>query len=57
MLEILRERFHKYNYDFTDNHDQAWNKFLTFIIKHLTKKDNTIRGPTQIIILSAAHVE
>ena len=55
MLEIFRKRFKMFNYDFTTEHEQAWNKFLTFIIEHITKKENEIRGPTEIILSRATN--
>jgi len=43
-----------FKYDFTSVHEQAWNKFLSFIIKYLLEKDNQMCEPT--IIISPATV-
>jgi len=55
-MEIIRERFQIFNYDYTNNHEKTWNKFLSFIIKHLLEKDNQIQGPITKIIISPATI-
>jgi hypothetical protein len=56
-MEIIRERFQMFKYNFTNNYEQAWNKFLSFIIKCLLEKDNQIRGPAKIIISPATAID
>jgi hypothetical protein len=46
-----------FNYAFTDDHERAWNKFLTFIIKYIMTKENEIRKPSEIIISPASNNE
>ncbi len=54
VIDVIRERFQMFKYDFTSIHEQAWNKFLSFIIKYLLEKDNQMCEPT--IIISPATV-
>jgi hypothetical protein len=57
ILEILRKRFTMFHYDYTNDHQRVWNKFLTFIIEYLMKKENAIRRPTEILISPATNDE
>ncbi len=57
IMEILREQFKKFNYDFIDEYDRVWNKFLTFIIEYTLKQKNTIRTPKEKMIFSAINKE
>jgi hypothetical protein len=52
-MEVMHERFKMFKYNFTTVYEQAWNKFLSFIIKCLLEKDATKQKPTQIIISPA----
>ncbi|CAF0972574.1 unnamed protein product [Rotaria sordida] len=51
MLETVREHLKTFNYDFTHEHERAWQKFLTYI-EHAIKSKNTITQPTDVIIVS-----
>ena len=42
-MELLRERFKMFNYDFTDDYERVWNRFLTFIIEYMIKQKNEIQ--------------
>jgi len=57
IVEILRERFKLFNYDFIDEYEKVWNKFLTFIIEYTIKQKNNIRTPTEKMIFSAINKE
>ena len=57
IIEIINERFHLFQHDFTVDYERAWNKFLSFIIRYLLEKDNIIRKPTQIIISPATIID
>ncbi len=57
IIEVIRERFKMFKYDFTTDYEQAWNNFLSFIIRHLLEPENTIRGPTKIIISPATAID
>jgi hypothetical protein len=50
MIETIRKRLQMFKSNFTIDYEQAWNKFLTFIIKYLLEKDKKMLGPTKIII-------
>ncbi|CAF2789037.1 unnamed protein product [Rotaria sp. Silwood2] len=49
IIDIIRERFQMFRYEFTNNYEQAWDKFLSRILKCLLAKENTIQGPTDNI--------
>lgn len=49
-MDILRERFQKSNHEFTIEHEKAWEKFLSLILRSLTNDKQSIREPTQVII-------
>jgi len=55
-MEIIRERFQILKYNYTNDYEKAWNKFLSFIIKYLLEKDNQIQEPITKIIISPATV-
>ncbi|CAF1065778.1 unnamed protein product [Adineta steineri] len=57
IIETIRERFQMFKYNFVIDYDQAWNKFLSFIIKYLLEKKDKIRGPTKIIISPATNID
>lgn len=57
IIEIIRERFHMFKYDFTVDYERAWNKFLSFIIQRLLEKENIFQGSTQIIISPATVID
>ncbi len=57
IVEILHERFKVFNYDFIDEYEKVWNKFLTFIIEYTIKQKNAIRTPTEKMIFSAINKE
>ncbi len=50
MIETIQKHFQMFKLNFTMDYEQAWNKFLTFIIKYLLEKDKKMLGPTKIII-------
>jgi len=50
MIETIQKRCQMFKLNFTIDYEQAWNKFLTFIIKYLLEKDKKMLGPTKIII-------
>ena len=52
VLEILRERLQKFNYEFDDAHQQAWIKFLSFIFMHVSKEDHSTGEDTQMTLSS-----
>jgi hypothetical protein len=51
-MEIFRERFKIFNYDFTDDYERVWNKFLTFFIDYIIKQKNARGSLTEIITAS-----
>jgi len=57
IMEVIRERFELFNYNYAIDYEQTWNKFLSFIIKHLFEKDNQIQGPAKIIISPATAID
>jgi hypothetical protein len=54
ILEMLRERFKTIHFNYTDDHERAWNKLLTFIIERMPKK---LHGTPAIIISPATNNE
>lgn len=54
-LENIREHFKVYKYDFTDNHEQAWNKFFQLITQYMSSTDIDVKQHTDSIFSS--HVD
>ncbi|CAF0774791.1 unnamed protein product [Rotaria sordida] len=50
IIDIIRERFQIFTYDFTNDYEQAWDKFLSFILEYLAAKDHTIQAPMNNLI-------
>ena len=46
ILEMVQEHLKMCNYNFTEDHEQAWNKFLTLMIECMIKRENAIGRPT-----------
>lgn len=44
ILEVLHDRFKPTNYHLQNAYEQAWDKFLSFIIEHMPKP--SARTPT-----------
>jgi len=57
IIEVIRQRFQMFKYDYTIDYENAWNKFLSFIIKYLSESDNRIQRPTKIIISPATVID
>jgi hypothetical protein len=57
IIEVIRERFQMFKYEFTSIYEQTWNKFLSFIIKYLLEKENQMREPAKIIISPATVID
>lgn len=57
ILEIIRENFQMYEYNYTIDYEKAWNKFLSFIIKNLLEKNRQLQPPTKIIISPATIID
>jgi hypothetical protein len=57
IIEVIRERFQMFKYEFPSIYEQTWNKFLSFIIKYLLEKENQMREPTKIIISPATIID
>ncbi len=57
IIEVIRERFQLFKYEFNSIYEQAWNKFLSFVIKHLLERDSQMREPAKIIISPATIID
>ncbi len=57
IIEVIRERFQMFKYEFNSIYEQAWNKFLSFVIKHLLERDGQMREPAKIIISPATIID
>lgn len=47
ILQIVKENLKMFKYNFTDDHNRAWNKFLSFIIDNLTGNNNGNNNQTR----------
>ena len=48
--EVLQEYWQTLKYEYEDDYDQAWNKFLTFVIEHIPKGEDEVRQLTEVVI-------
>ena len=49
-LETLPTILKQFNYDYTEDHEQAWDKFLTLTIEHLIMRRDEIEQSTEVTI-------
>ncbi|CAF1604207.1 unnamed protein product [Rotaria magnacalcarata] len=44
IIDIIHEHFHMFEYNFTNDYEQAWNKFLALTIKCVSENDHKRQG-------------
>lgn len=51
-LETVQEHLKMFDYVFTEAHEQAWNKFLSYIIEYMIEINGATRQSTESIMTS-----